>query len=81
MKKVILAVLLTMIVLARAPIPTQVFIQVNKEIVVMTKAPPGSQIFEDEKEVLASITTFTYANAYKGMLKSMKMTTVLSTNQ
>jgi hypothetical protein len=53
MKKVILGVLIAMMVLAVAPIPSQVFtVTVNKyaykgSIVVSASVPSDSQIFED----------------------------------
>ena len=76
--------LLAVAVLAAAPIPTQVFTATRSRapnwdpvsIVVSASAPSGSQLFEDEKEVLASITS----TNYKAWLDSIGMTTVSSTN-
>jgi len=84
MWKVILGVLIAMVVLAVAPIPTQVF-TVTKSIdyeqkgtiVVSASVPSGSQLFEDVKEVLASITSF----YNETQLLSIEMSTVSSTNQ
>ena len=69
--------------IASTPILTQVFtITLNEQqgsIVVSTSAPSGSQIFEEENEVLASITSFNYN--YGSVMLSIGMTTVSSTNQ
>jgi hypothetical protein len=86
MWKVILGVLIAMVVLAVAPIPTQVFTvtkSIDEEqkqkgtIVGSASVPSGSQLFEDVKEVLASITSF-YNETH---LLSIEMSTVSSTNQ
>jgi len=67
MERVILGVLLAMAGFAATPIPTQVFTATVDEqkqpcttlpIVVSASAPSSSQLFDDEKEVLASIITF-----------------------
>ena len=72
---------LVAIVLAATPIPTKILtIKVTNgskgSIVIGTSVPSGRKLFEDEKEVLASITT---KNSYSFLL-FIKMTTVSSTN-
>ena len=75
---------MAMVVLAAMPIPTQVFtVKVdphwpwkNTPIVVSALAPSDTTLFEDEKEVLASIISF----IHDYFLLSIGMTTVSSTN-
>ena len=76
--------LLAMVVIAPKPIPTQVLTVTidttypftTAPIVVSALAPSGSQLFEDEKEILASIITFNYGR----FVQSIGMTTVSSKN-
>jgi hypothetical protein len=78
MQNIILGVLLAIAVLSAAPIPTKVLTVKawTYSIVESASTPSGSQIFEDEKEVLASITSF-----YDyGVIFSIEMSTVSSTN-
>jgi len=82
-------VLLAIVVLALTPTPSQVFtVTLSTDddgkvdgrlgsIVVSASALPGSQIFEDEKEVLASITT---ENRYDYVILTLQMTTISSIN-
>jgi hypothetical protein len=75
-----------MAVLAPPPIPTQVFTvtisdnsSTSGSIVVSTPPPPNDiHLFEDEKEVLASLTTFSNDDGWPVL--SIEMTTVSSTN-
>jgi len=83
MEKVILVVILVTAGLAAKPIPSQVFtVKVVDEwsdigsMVVSAEVPSDSILFEDEKEVLASITSF--SSLY--WLQSIGMTTVTSIN-
>ena len=72
--------LLAVIMLAEPPIPSKVItVKVNPDgstgsIVVGGAAPPDSQLFEDEQEVLASINT---ANAGY-VLCQLEMNTILT---
>ena len=67
------------VLLAATPTPTKVFtvkVDWSISIEVSASAPSGSHVFDDEKEVLASITTSNYYYS----LVSIGMTTVSSTN-
>ena len=78
MWKVILGVLMAKAIIAPAPIPTRVItVKKFKELKISASAPSGSQIFDDEKEVLASITTF---NDFP-RLESLRMTTISPANK
>ena len=56
MWKIIMAVLLVAVaMLAAPPLPSKVFTLGKESIVVGIEAPSDSQLFSDEKEVLASI--------------------------
>ena len=75
--------LLAVAVLAAKPVPTQVFTATIKgngrqgSIVNSASAPADCQLFEDEKELLASITTSVKED---NSLLTMEMTTVSPAN-
>jgi len=84
MKKKLLGVfLLTVAVLAAKPIPSKVITftisnlhHTTGSITISDKLPPGTQLFDDGEEILASINT----GVYYGIFCSLGMTTVTTTN-